>query len=234
MDSLFTLPSFLFIVTTICFLVLTFDLFTGSQNGRLKGMLLRFVVLSLCWLALQALFAIAEVYSTNLKYLPPKIALYGVLPALLMILLLFLSRRGRTFLNEFPLKTLTYIHIIRIPVEITLYLLFLDKQIPELMTFAGLNFDILAGISAPFIYYIAFRNNTVNKRLLVVWNFICLALLLNIVIIALLSAPTPLQLLAFDQPNTAILFFPYVWLPTFIVPLVLFSHLASLRLLLKK
>ena len=59
-------------------------------------------------------------------------------------------------------------------------------------------------------------------------------LLANIVINAILSSPFPLQQFAFDQPNIAILYFPFSWLPTFVVPVVLFCHLASIRQLLKK
>jgi len=35
--------------------------------------------------------------------------------------------------------------------------------------------------------------------------------------------------LAFDQPNIAVLYFPFSWLPTYVVPVVLFCHLAALR-----
>jgi hypothetical protein len=37
---------------------------------------------------------------------------------------------------------------------------------------------------------------------------------------------------AFDQPNIAVLYFPFNWLPSCIVPLVLLSHLAAIRQLL--
>ncbi len=39
---------------------------------------------------------------------------------------------------------------------------------------------------------------------------------------------TPIQQLAFDRPNQAVLFFPDVWLPAVVVPIVLFRHFASL------
>jgi hypothetical protein len=74
----------------------------------------------------------------------------------------------------------------------------------------------------------------ISPRAILIWNFICLGLLVNIVVNALLSAPSPLQKFAFDQPNIAILYFPYSWLPTFVVPLVLFAHLASIQQLLKE
>jgi len=52
---------------------------------------------------------------------------------------------------------------------------------------------------------------------------------LNIVINAILSVPTPIQQFAFDQPNIAILYFPFTWLPCFIVPAVLLSHIVSIK-----
>lgn len=181
------------------------------------------------WLILQAIVTLNDIYNSNLSSLPPKIMLLGILPPILVIILLFATSKGRQFIDGLPLKNITYLNIVRIPVEIVLFLLFINKAIPELMTFEGRNFDILAGISAPFIAYFAFRNQKLNRNILLIWNFICLGLLLNIVINALLSAPSPLQKFAFEQPNIAILNFPFSWLPTFIVPIVLFGHLVSIR-----
>ena len=101
------------------------------------------------------------------------------------------------------------------------------------MTFGGRNFDIIAGITAPFIAYFGLTRQKLSRSLVLVWHFIALALLANITIIAVLSAPFFIQQFAFDQPNIAILYFPVSWLPTFIVPVVLFGHLVSIRQLLK-
>ena len=118
------------------------------------------------------------------------------------------------------------------PVEVVLFWLFINKTIPELMTFEGRNFDILAGITTPVIAYLGFRKTGTNRPLLLIWNFVCLGLLINIVVNALFSAPTPIQKFAFDQPNIAILYFPFSWLPTFIVPIVLLGHFISIKQLL--
>jgi hypothetical protein len=102
------------------------------------------------------------------------------------------------------------------------------------MTFTGRNFDIVAGITAPLIYFICFKGDKVkNRSLLLGWNFICLGLLLNIVINAVLSAPFSFQQFAFYQPNIAVLYFPFILLPSFIVMIVLYSHLAAIRRLFK-
>ena len=128
---------------------------------------------------------------------------------------------------------ITYINIVRIPVEIVLFFLFTWKVIPELMTFEGRNFDIFAGITAPIIAYYGIQNGKLNRNGILIWNLICLILLLNIVVNAFLSTPSSFQKFAFEQPNIAILNFPFSWLPTFIVPIIMFGHLVSIRKLTK-
>lgn len=94
------------------------------------------------------------------------------------------------------------------------------------MTFEGRNFDILSGLTAPIIFYFGFVTKQLDRKVILIWNFICLALLINIVVVAILSAPFPFQQFAFDQPNIAVLYFPFNWLPSCVVPLVLLSHLS--------
>jgi hypothetical protein len=160
--------------------------------------------------------------------------LFGVLPTVLATFVLFVTTTGRHFIDSLPLKNLTYLHVVRFPVEVVLFWLFLNKTIPGLMTFEGRNFDIIAGITAPFIAYFGFTKNKLNRQVMLAWNFICLALLVNIVVNAIFSAPSPIQKFAFEQPNIAVLNFPFSWLPTFIVPVVLFGHLTSIRQLLRQ
>lgn len=102
------------------------------------------------------------------------------------------------------------------------------------MTFEGRNLDILSGLTAPVIAWLAFRGSKINRPLLVAWNLLALGLLLNILINAILALETPFQQFAFDQPNRGVLYFPFIWLPAIIVPIVFVSHAVSLRELLKR
>ena len=181
------------------------------------------------WLILQAFLAIKGWYASDTNSFPNHLVKFGILPPLLCLFALLLSKKGRALLESLPLQALHAIHIIRIPVELVLYGLALYGVIPTLMSFEGRNFDILAGLTAPLVAYWGIAKARFNPKVLLAWNLLALALLLNIVIHALLSAPTPIQQFAFDQPNRAILYFPYVWLPTFVVPLVLFCHVAAIR-----
>ena len=179
------------------------------------------------WLALQAIVGLSGFY-TETHTLPPRIALL-IAPPLLLVVYLFLSAKGKEFIDSLNPKWLTYLHTVRVPVELTLFWLFLYKQVPEIMTFEGRNFDILSGLTAPFVAYFGFQKQRLGKTALLVWNFVCIGLLVNIVTIAVLSVPTSFQRLAFEQPNVGVTYFPFVWLPCCVVPLVLFSHLATIR-----
>lgn len=182
------------------------------------------------WLIFQATLAVTGFYKVT-DSVPPRLVIFGIAPALLAIIALFIL--AKDFTLRLPLQTLTIIHIVRIPVELVLHWLYIHGHVPQLMTYEGVNFDILSGITAPVIYWIAFRGGKINRPVLLIWNFLALGLLLNIVIRALLSFPSPLQQMAFDQPNRAIIYFPFIWLPTVVVPLILFSHLVVLKRLLK-
>ncbi len=184
------------------------------------------------YMVVQAIFAFSGLYQKT-DILPPLILVLGVLPTILMMFILFLTSKGRAFIDSLNPKILTILHTIRIPVEIVLLWLFLSGAIPQMMTFEGQNFDILAGLTAPIIYYFGFVKQRLGKTTLLIWNFLMLVLLFNIIITATLCAPLPFQQFAFDQPNIGILYFPFVWLPTCVVPIVLFSHFATIRQLIR-
>lgn len=190
------------------------------------------LLLLIGWLVIQSILGLSGCFLKT-DAMPPRLLL-AVLPTLLLIFGLFATTNGRQFIDRLDLKTLTLMHTLRIPIEMVLYGLFVYKKVPELMTFAGRNYDILSGISACFVLYYGFIQKKLSTIIILIWNFICLGLLLNIVIHAVLAAPFPFQQLAFEQANIAVLYFPFNWLPTCVVPLVLFSHLASIRILFNR
>lgn len=218
------------IALKVFFVAVTF--ITVWQFYRANNKSTLFLITISIWLLLQFIIGRTDFY-TNQYTKPPRFLLL-VVPPLVVIIALFVTKRGRAFLDRLNTGQLTLLHTVRVLVELALYFLFLAKAVPQLMTFEGRNFDILAGLTAPVIYYFGFVKKKLSNVILIGWNILSLSLLINIVIIALLSARTPLQQLAFDQPNIAIAHFPFNWLPSVIVPLVLVSHLAAFKHLLDK
>jgi len=207
-----------FILTTLLSL---FFFYKAANDSKITLLILS------GWLIVQGSIASTGFYIETYTLPPRFLLLIG--PPLLFIGILFSTARGRKYIDGLNLKTLTLLHVVRIPVEIVLLWLYMAGKVPQLMTFEGRNFDILSGITAPLIWYFGFVTKKISPSLILLWNVICLGLLLNIVVNAVLSAPFAFQQFAFDQPNVAVLFFPFIWLPCVIVPLVLFSHLVAIR-----
>lgn len=224
--------SVVFILTTLVTLILFYLVLRNSDSSvRTTNMITGIIVLVLI---IQMLLGINGFYSSQTRSVPPRfLMLIG--PPFLTMIILFLIPAGRKFMDGLPLLHITWLNIIRIPVEFVLYWLFLQKAVPELMTFAGRNFDILAGITAPLIAWFGFTKKKLGRTPILIWNIVSLGLLINIFIHAVFSAPFVFQALAFDQPNIGVLHFPFNWLPAFVAPAVLFGHLVSIRqLLLRK
>jgi hypothetical protein len=116
----------------------------------------------------------------------------------------------------------------RIPVEIVLAMLSHAGAVPVQMTVEGLNFDMLSGVSALLVAWLAARGRLPAWGLLL-WNLLGLGLLLNIVVISALSMPLPFRAFLNAPANTIVAEAPFVWLPTFLVQAALLGHLLVFR-----
>jgi len=220
------LPSYISLIFELI-VVVSIIWFAFTAKSRM------FVIIIITWTIIQTILGLSGIYQDTTA-LPPRIFLLGVFPAIVTIVITFLSAKGKMFIDNINLRTLTYFNSIRILVEIVLLLLYKNGLVPVYMTFEGTNFDLFSGVTASLVAYFAFRSPVVNKKLLLGWNILCLLLLLNVVITAILATPSPLQKISFEQPNAAILYFPFNLLPAVVVPLVLFGHLVAIRQLTTK
>ena len=220
MQQIPTVISIAFIATTLAGV---FQFYRATNKSKI------FLIIISIWMIFQMIMGLSGFY-TNGYTTPPRLLLM-LAPPLLVIVLMMATRQGRQFTAGMNIRQMTLLHMIRIPVEIVLYYLFVAGTIPEIMTFAGRNMDIVAGLTAPVIYYIVFARKG-SQAWLIGWNVLSIGLLLNIVVIALLSAKTPFQRFGFEQPNVAITLFPINWLPSVLVPLVFAAHVIALRQLI--
>lgn len=159
--------------------------------------------------------------------MPPRAVLL-LAPSVLIILAVLARPAGRKWMRSLDLGALTLLHTCRVGVEWVLHHAWLEGQVPRAMTFEGTNFDIVSGLSAPLVWAYLHFSKPPRRWLLVGWNLLCLALLVNIVATAVLSLPGPLQTLNHAMPNRLVLTSPYVLLPAVVVPVVLFAHLCVL------
>ena len=131
---------------------------------------------------------------------------------------------GRVVPGQEGIRALLGVSVARLVVEQMLLHLAAQGLVPVMMTWEGTNFDILSGLGAVLLLAYG-RRHAIPTVALRIWNVGGLALLLNVVVTAFLSLPSPLQQINFGHPNVAILMFPYTLLPAVIVPAVIYTHL---------
>ncbi len=81
------------------------------------------------WLSIQALLSLQGIYTNSPESMPPRIILFGVLPALTAVIVVFNTKKGKLFIDRLSMQMLSYIHIVRIPVELVLYGLFVHGAV---------------------------------------------------------------------------------------------------------
>lgn len=178
------------------------------------------------WLALSGGAALSGVLS-DFDALPPAFGLL-LLASLLLTCTLAFSRFGTGLIDGLGVVPLIAFQAFRLPVELFLHALYDAGIAPIQMTYSGLNYDILTGLSAPLLAYLAWRG-TLGRRAILVWNLAGLALLATIVTVAILSAPFPFRQFHNEPANTFVAHFPFVWLPAVLVQAALFGHLLVFR-----
>lgn len=161
---------------------------------------------------------------------PPK-PLLVLLPALAGALWFALrSRAGEALVAAAPMAALVGVHVFRVPLELMMHAWAQQGALPLQMTFAGLNWDIVTGVGALLLLPFAAR----SRIGVLIWNIVGLALLINIVTVAITSIPGPLRLFMDDPPNLLVMRAPYIWLPTFLVQVAFAGHILVFRALRRR
>jgi hypothetical protein len=156
-------------------------------------------------------------------------------PGLLLIVglsvltaLIVFSAVGTRIVDGVPLAAIVLLQSFRIAVEWLLHRLYLEGSVPLQMTWSGRNLDVISGITGLLLGLALLRGVRVPRTVVLGWNVLGLALLINIVVVAVLATPA-LHHFAGGPPNLLPSTFPWVWLPSFLVQVALGSHLLVFR-----
>jgi hypothetical protein len=159
--------------------------------------------------------------------LRPVPILVVVAMSVLAVLALTFSEGGKAMATQLPLAALIAPQVFRLPLELVMHHAANSGVMPVQMSYSGLNFDIITGLTALPVAWLVARKPEL-RWLPILWNTMGTALLLTIVTIAILSTPT-FAAFGSGHLNTFIAFAPYVWLPGVLVPAALLGHLITWR-----
>ena len=143
-----------------------------------------------------------------------------------------LSRAGRVATNDTALASLVLLQSFRLPLELLMLYAARQGVMPTEFSMAGYNFDVITGALAVPLGLALLRGWAVPRYLLIAWNAWGVACLLVIAALAVATSPNVAWFgSAQAHVSVWVLYFPYVWLPTIMVPVAVYAHgLISLRL----
>lgn len=177
------------------------------------------------WMALTWLVADRGTFR-EWNRIPPSLAVLVVL-IVIIAARLTMGGVGRRLATHIPLWLLVGVQAFRFPLELAMHALAERGIMPAHMSYSGRNFDILTGISAILVAALVATGRG-GRTLVLAWNLAGLALLVNIVGVALLSTPI-FALFGPDRLNVFVTYPPFVWLPAVMVLAALTGHLIVFR-----
>ena len=182
------------------------------------------------WLVVGVALAIGGVYQGASERFPT--VQFGLLAPILIGISMWFVPSVRRIVNLAPQSWVVGIQLYR-ALGVIFLILFAVGELPgEFALPAGAG-DVLVGLTAPLVARAYARNPRGSRSRVLWWNILGMADLVIAVTTGVLTAPSPLQQLAFDRPNALITQFPLVLVPTYLVPLSILLHLASVTKLLR-
>jgi hypothetical protein len=183
------------------------------------------IVASAAWMAATWVAAASGVLRQWHATPPPFMFLVAAIVALAATIAL--TSYGRRLALGLPLWVLVAAQAFRLPLELAMHEMSERGVMPVQMSYEGLNYDILTGITAIVVAALV-RDSRSGRLLVLVWNICGLALLLNVVTVAILSTPR-FAYFGGDRLNEWVANPPYVWLPAVMVLAALAGHLLVFR-----
>jgi hypothetical protein len=180
---------------------------------------------TVAWLALTALLAASGVLR-RFDAVPPPFA--GLLLAVIAIGLgVSLSPIGTRLVRGLPLWVLVGSQVFRFPLELLMHQAYVEGVMPVQMSYSGRNYDVLTGLTAGALgcWLLGGR---VPRWVVIAWNAMGLALLVNIVAVAVVSTPI-FGWFGRDRLATFATYPPFVWLPAVLVTAALMGHVLVWR-----
>jgi hypothetical protein len=197
----------------------------GEPAGMRRRRTARVATAVLAWLAVTWLVAASGVLR-RFDATPPPFA--GLVLAILVVgIAVPCSPPGTLLVRGLPLWALVRFQVFRFPLELVMHRAYVEGVMPVQMSYSGFNYDIVTGTTAGVLG--AWLSRRRGPRWIVIaWNLLGFALLVNVVTIAIVSTPA-FRGFGDDRLNVFVTYPPFVWLPAILVPAALMGHILVWR-----
>jgi hypothetical protein len=230
-----TVPTFLPYYVLIGTVGIVAAVLIGLNQGLLKAgwaaekrariLAITAIVLTL-WLVAAIMLGAAGLFQSAAGQVPT--IQYGIfLPILAGAFLIWRSAAVRRVIDAVPQSWMVGVQLYR-ALGVVFLILYATGKLPGLFAWPAGVGDILVGVLAPVVAIAYARDPHQNGDMVSAWNWFGIGDLVIAVGAGVMTSPSLLQSFAVEPPNHLITLFPLVLIPTFLVPVSILLHMASL------
>ena len=200
---------------------------SGAKQATSARVSFIVIIAAIAWMTMNWVLAQSGILRNWYQNPPP----FGLLVAVILLLatIIAFSGFGRRLALFVPLWALVAVQSFRLPLELAMHAMYERGIMPGVMSYSGRNFDIVTGATAIIVAAIMATGRG-SRTLVGAWNVLGLALLFNVVIVAILATPR-FRYFGADQLNVWVTYPPFIWLPAVMVLAALTGHLLIFRAL---
>jgi hypothetical protein len=200
---------------------------SGASESAARRAAIVVGVDSAVWMALTWVAAMSGILQQWDRRPPP----FALIPIGVLIVssILAYGGVGTRIAQHIPLWTLVAIQSFRLPLELAMHALYERGIMPIQMSYSGRNFDVVTGATA-IVVAVLVKMGYGGRTLVAGWNVLGLALLVNVVAVAIASTPM-FRVFGEERLVTFVASPPFVWLPAVMVVAALAGHLVIFRAL---
>lgn len=167
--------------------------------------------------------------------LPPRFAILLILPLFAFTGIFLRINRNKFWIKTIPTIWITAYQSFRILIETIFVYTVAAGILHKNVTIEGYNYDMVFGYTAPIIAIIIYKSRELPKRLLLVWNYLGLAVISVIIFLFISTIYFPeMYGPGVGFSTTDFTMYPYVLVPGFLMPSAVFMHVLSIIQLRKK
>ena len=175
------------------------------------------------------IMALGQTDILNSFELPPRFVMLLILPAFLFTGIFIYKNRNNSWLKHIPKSWLVNAQAFRIVVETLFVFSVAEGVLHPNVTIEGYNFDMVLGISAPIIAFLAFGKNLISEKMVMAWNYVGLLVLASVIFVFLTTTFFPsFYGNATNLMPIAFTYYPYTLVPGFLMPVAVFLHVLSI------
>ena len=225
------LPAYVLVGTAAIFVAMLFGLnraliIAAWPHDRRRRVVAATAAVLLLWLAGAVALALSGVFQASAAE-RPTIQYAIALPILVGGVLIWRSETVKHLIEAVPQSWLVGLQLYR-ALGVIFLILYATGKLPGLFAWPAGVGDILVGVLAPVVAIAYARAPRLNGDLVAAWNWFGIGDLVIAVATGFITAPSLLQPFTVEPANHLVTLFPLALIPTFLVPLSILLHIASL------